>query len=121
MYLRSKGIPMVVWIDDMFGMTQLQFKQGTDEEQFQSAMRSMVITTWVLFLAGYFLGIPKCFLIPEQVMTYLGIDCDSHNMRFSVPEKRRLNYIAILQNLLFQKKHQLLTQLWNKWWEDLSL
>ena len=100
MYLRSKGIPMVVWIDDMFGMTQLQFKQGTDEEQFQSAMRSMVITTWVLFLAGYFLGIPKCFLIPEQVMTYLGIDCDSHNMRFSVPEKRRLNYIAILQNLL---------------------
>ena len=36
MYLRSKGIPMVVWIDDMFGMTQLQFKQGTDEEQFQS-------------------------------------------------------------------------------------
>jgi len=100
MYLRPKRIPMVVWIDDMFGMTQLQFKQGTDEEQFQSAMRSMVITTWVLFLAGYFLGIPKCFLIPEQVMTYLGIDCDSHNMRFSVPEKRRLNYIAILQNLL---------------------
>ena len=33
-------------------------------------------------------------------MTYLGIDCDSHNMRFSVPEKRRLNYIAMLQNLL---------------------
>ena len=34
MYLRSKGIPMVFWIDNMFGMTQLQFKQGTDEEQF---------------------------------------------------------------------------------------
>ena len=58
MYLRSKGIPMVVWIDDMFGMTQLTFKKGTDEEQFQSSMRAMVVTTWVLFLAGYFLGIP---------------------------------------------------------------
>ena len=54
MYLRSKGIPMVVLIDDMFGMTQLAFKEGVEEEQFQSEMRSMVVTTWVLFLAGYF-------------------------------------------------------------------
>ena len=80
MYLRSLGIPMLVWIDDMFGMTQLQCKHGRDEDQFQSAMRAMVATTWVIFLAGYFLGIPKCFLILEQVMTYLGIDCDSHRM-----------------------------------------
>ena len=100
MYLRSKGIPMVVWIDDMFGMTQLTFKKGTDEEQFQSSMRAMVVTTWVLFLAGYFLGIPKCLLIPEQIMTYLGIDCDSRNMRFSVPESRRIKYITILQQLM---------------------
>jgi hypothetical protein len=53
-----------------------------------------------LFLAGYFLGIPKCFLIPEQVMTYLGIDCDSHKMRFTVPELRATKYIEILQSLL---------------------
>ena len=102
MYLRSYGIPMVVWIDDMFGMTQLVYKKGNDEEQFQSAMRSMVATTWVLFLAGYFLGIPKCFLIPEQVMTYLGIDCDSRTMRFSVPEKRREKYVTILQQLMMK-------------------
>ena len=100
MYLRSHGIPMVVWIDDMFGMTQLVCKKGNDEEQFQSAMTSMVVTSWVLFLAGYFLGIQKSFLIPEQVMTYLGIDCDSRTMRFSVPEKRRDKYITILQHLL---------------------
>ena len=100
MYLRSKGIPMLVWIDDMLGMTQVLFKKGSDEEQFQSAMRSMVITTWVLFLAGYFLGIPKCCLIPEQYMTYLGIDCDSHKMRFFVPEKRREKYIELLQQLM---------------------
>jgi len=47
---------MLVWIDDMCGMTQIQFKQGTDEQQFQSALKSMVVTTWVLFLAGYFWG-----------------------------------------------------------------
>ena len=100
MYLRSLGIPMLVWIDDMFGMTQFQYNNGSDEDQFQSAMRAMVVTTWVLFLAGYFLGIPKCFLIPEQVMTYLGIDCDSHRMRFTVPESRVTKYIEILQSLL---------------------
>ena len=100
MYIRCLGIPMLVWIDDMFGMTQLQFKKGTDDEQFQSSSRGMVVTTWVLFLAEYFFGIPKCNLIPEQVMTYLGIDCDSHNMRFFVPEDRKHKYIAILQQLL---------------------
>jgi hypothetical protein len=63
-------------------------------------MRAMVVTTWVLFLAGYFLGIPNCCLIPEQVMTYLGIDCDSRGMRFSVPESRRIKYITILQQLM---------------------
>ena len=100
MYIRSLGIPMVVWIDDMFGMTQLQLKQGNDEQQFQSALRSMVVTTWVLFLAGYFLGIPKCFLIPEQVMTYLGIECNSHRLRFLVPEERINKYVPLLQHLL---------------------
>ena len=100
MYLRSKGIPMIVWIDDMLGMTQLTFKKDMDEEQFQSAMRSMVVTTWVLFLAGYFLSTPKCYLIPEQVMTYLGIDCNSHSMRFAVPEDRKIKYMAMLQQLM---------------------
>ena len=27
MYIRSLGIPMLVWIDDMFGKTQLEFKK----------------------------------------------------------------------------------------------
>jgi len=100
MYIRSLGIPMVVWIDDMLGMTQLEFKKGDDEHQFQSALKSMVITTWVLFLAGYFLGTSKCLLIPEQVMVYLGIECDSHNTRFLVPEERITKYVPLLQQLL---------------------
>ena len=55
MYIRSLGIPMLAWIDDMCGMTQFLWQQGSDEQQFQSAMTSMVVTTWVLFFAGYFL------------------------------------------------------------------
>ena len=100
MFLRSLGIPMLVWIGDMCGMTQLQLQLGTDEQQFQSALKSVVVTTWGLFLAGYFLGIKKCFLIPEQVITYLGIVCDSHRLRFLVPEERRDTYTPLLQQLL---------------------
>ena len=100
MYLRSLDIPMLDWIDDMLGMTQFKFKGETDEEQFQSALRAMVVTTYVLFKAGYFLGLPKCNLIPEQVVTYLGIDCDSKHEKFLVPEKRVIKYIALLQNML---------------------
>ena len=100
MYLRSLDIPMLDWIDDMLGMTQQIFKGETDEEQFQSALRAMVVTTYVLFKAGYFLGLSKCNLIPEQVMTYLGIDCDSKHQKFMVPEKRIQKYIPLLQELL---------------------
>ena len=66
MYIRSLGIPKLVWIDDMCGMTQLLLQQGNDEQQFQFAMTFMIVITWVLFLAGYFIGIQKCSLIPEQ-------------------------------------------------------
>ena len=56
MYLRSLGILMLCWIDDMFGSTEQYFREALDEHQFQSAMRSMVATTIVLFKAGYFFG-----------------------------------------------------------------
>ena len=100
MYIRSLGIPMLVWIDDMLGMTEQKFQGAPDEDQFQSALRAMVVTTMILFLAGYFLGIPKCCLLPEQVMTYLGIDCDSLHSRFLVPEKRVTKYLPMLRDML---------------------
>ena len=59
-----------------------------------------MVTTQVLFKAGYFLGIPKCNLIPEKVMVYLGIECDSLHCRFLVPEKRVSKYLPILRNFV---------------------
>jgi len=100
MYIRSLGIPMLCWIDDMLGMTEQSLKQEDDEIQFQSALRSMVVVTQILFQAGYFLGISKCNLIPEKVMVYLGIECDSLHSRFLVPEKRVSKYLPILQDFV---------------------
>ena len=103
MYCRSLGIPMVVWIDDMLGMSEQKYRGKPDEELFQSALRAMVVVSIVLFKAGYFLGLPKCKLVPEKVMTYLGIECDSLKSRFSVPEDRVMKYVALLQELVERK------------------
>ena len=100
MYIRSLGVPMLGWIDDMLGLTQQLFQMASDEEQFYPCQRSVVVVTYIMFMAGYFLGKNKCFLIPEKLMTYLGIDCDTFSGRFSVPEKRVLKYLPILQSLL---------------------
>jgi len=104
MYCRSLGIPMAVWIDDMLGMTEQKHKDSPDEDQFQSALRAMVVVSIILFKAGYFLGLPKCFLIPEKIMTYLGIQCDSLRTRFSVPEERVTKYLPLLSALISNDK-----------------
>ena len=91
---------MVVWIDDMPGMTEQKYRQSSDEDQFQSALSAMVVVSMLLCEAGYFLGLPKCFLIPGKIMTYLGIQCDSLKGRFSVPEERVAKYLPLLQGLI---------------------
>ena len=100
MYIRSLGIPMLDWIDDMMGSTEQSCKLLDDEQQFQSALRSMVVVTFVLFKAGYFLGISKCFIIPEKVMTYLGIVCDTIHERFLVPQERVDKYLPLLTSAI---------------------
>ena len=79
MYLRTMDIPMLDWIDDMLGMTLQQFPRAPHGEQFQAALTAMAVTSFALFKAGYFLSLAKCSLIPEQFMTYLGIDCKTVN------------------------------------------
>ena len=99
MYVRSLDIPGLGWIDDVIASTERKFMNACDEEQFQSAFRAMVVLTRVLFKAGYFLGTKKCNLIPEKVLTYLGIDCDTLHERFLVPEERVLKYVPVLRDL----------------------
>ena len=100
MFIRSLGIPMLGWIDDMLGMTEQLYRESNDNTQFQSAMRAMVVVSIILFKAGYFMGVSKCCLIPEQFVTYLGIDCDTKYGRFLVPQERVDKYVPILQNFV---------------------
>ena len=99
-YIRSLGIPILCWIDDMLGWNEQSSKDKDDESQFQSTMRAMVVVTHILFQAGYFLSICKFNLIPENVLVYFGLECDSLHSRFLVPEKRVSKYLPILQNFI---------------------
>ena len=83
----------------MMGMTEQKHYGSTDEEQIQSALRAMVVLSIITFQVGHFIRLLKCFLIPEKVMTYLGIQCDSLRSRFSVPEERAAKYLPLLQDL----------------------
>ena len=100
MYIRSLGIPMLGWIDDMLGMTEQSYRDSPDNVQFHSAMRAMVIVSIILFKAGYFISTSKCCLIPEQFVTFLGIDCDTKYGRFLVPQERVQKYLPVLQGFL---------------------
>jgi hypothetical protein len=62
MYLRGLGIPISMWIDGMCGMTEQNFSQASDEDQFQCALRAMVITSYVLFKARCFFRVIKMLL-----------------------------------------------------------
>ena len=79
-------------MDDIDGNGRAQKQINADEEQFSSALRAMVLVSIILFKPGSFLGFLKCSLIPEKVMTYLGIECDSLRGRFAVPEEKIAKY-----------------------------
>ena len=91
---------MLEWIDDMLGMTEQLYRDSVNDELFKSAMRSMVVDSIVLFKAGYFVGLSKCLIIPEQFLTYLGIDGDTKYGRFLVPQERIDKYVPLLQEFI---------------------
>ena len=85
---------MLGWINDMLGMTEQLYKDSTDDEQFRSAMRAMVVVSTIMFKAGYFS--PSVPLFQNNIcMSYLGIDCDTKYGRFLVPQARIETYEAM--------------------------
>ena len=56
MYCRLLGIPMLVWTDDMLGLTNHTYKLLNDVQYFFSALRAKVVVSIILFKTGYFLN-----------------------------------------------------------------
>ena len=75
----------------------------------------MVTVSIILLKAGNFMGVSKCCLIPEQLVSYLGIDCDSNYGRFLVPRERMDKYIPVLQGFLSKQWISFAEQIREEW------
>ena len=100
-YLRSRGIPVLAYIDDAWYANFVATFGQSSREQWLSACEALHLGILVSFKCGYFLSDTKCDLNPSQVQRYLGIDCDSTTASFRVPEdklrKLRVLIAAVLE------------------------
>ena len=71
-YIRGLGIPMMAYIDDSLGGTEVACKGKSEECQFASACRAVFVVCMVYFLCGYFVGLKKSELFPRYTAKYLG-------------------------------------------------
>ena len=99
-YIRNLGIPMKVYIDDSLSGTQVSFKDSDDEMQFSSACRAAYVVSMVYFLCGYFIGLKKCELYPRLLVKYLGMICDTANLKFRVPTDKAEKLIKLISSVL---------------------
>ena len=99
MYIRKLDIPGLDYIDDMLFGTPTCHKHKSPEEQLNSTKRACYVTTLILFCAGYFLN-KKCIFEPVTRIVYLGIECDTKNQMFWVPEEKIRKLIALVEEIL---------------------
>ena len=76
--LRSKGIRLVIYIDDILIMANTKEKAKAHTKS----------TVHLLKELGFLLKESKCDLVPKQEMVFLGYTINSNNMTFSVPKEK---------------------------------
>ena len=98
-YLRKLDIPGLTYIDDTLGGTPIFNKGKSPEVQLASARRACYVTTLVMFCAGYFLN-KKCIFEPVMRIPYLGIECDTENLMFWIPEEKMKKLVFLISAIL---------------------
>ena len=84
-FFRSRKIPCSLYIDDRHtGQLQVSLSQGAftslegdDARNFAAAKSAIFVVAYHLIKLGYFLGLAKSILTPQQVVPYLGFALDS--------------------------------------------
>jgi hypothetical protein len=72
--LKKRGIPMSSYIDDAL----------TAAKTFCRCARQSGLLAILIGALGAFLGLPKCKLIPEQILKWLGFVIDTYEQKFKV-------------------------------------
>ena len=107
-FFRSIGIPCSLYIDDRHnGQLQVSLDQGpyrslkTVEERNPAAARSAIfLVAYYLIDLGYFLGLSKSILTPQQVVPYLGFLSDSVRMVFHLIAENKGKFLNLIRETL---------------------
>lgn len=87
--LRAQGIRCLIYLDDLLIMAD-------SKEQCVTHLRQALS---ILMTLGFKINWKKSALIPSQVMQFLGLTLDSHEMMFRVPPDKLANINTALRNL----------------------
>ena len=89
-YLRSQGIKILSYLDDIFLCSSSK----------QSLTAHINTTLNILLSLGFSPNYDKSSLLPSQSMTHLGFEFDTQTMKLSVPEEKIIKVKNIANNLL---------------------
>ena len=89
-FIRSNGVPASLYIDDHH-VGQLRLPQGclSDWSDLDSAKAVSFIAAIVLAACGYFIGLKKPILPPQQVIPFLDFLSDSQKQAFTLHEDKK--------------------------------
>ena len=87
-HLRSRGIPVLAYIDDAWYGNFVSTFGRTDKEQWLSAAEALHVGIIGSFFCGYFLSDIKCDLKRSRIQRYVCILRDSDTTSFRIPEDK---------------------------------
>lgn len=99
-YMRSRGVPVLAYIDDAWYANPTSTFGCSGEVQRFAAAEVIHLGMIVSFLCGYILSDTKCDLKPSRVQKYLGILCDSATASFRVPDDKLRKLHALISEAL---------------------
>jgi hypothetical protein len=96
---REFQIPTLVYLDDTLSGSL----RGTNGQKgAASAAWAMEMLVWINFLAGYTLAVKKSVLRPCQEICFLGIIVNTVLGNFSVPQKKKNDFLNLINEALDQ-------------------
>lgn len=103
-YLRTKGVPVLTWIDDVYFTGFQSTREESTPRQLHAAHVAGYLVMSVFYKAGYFMSITKCELVPTTSIIFLGVRCDSKEQRFTIPDEKLAKLELLITTAITQEK-----------------
>lgn len=99
-FCRKLGVPCLQYIDDRLIVEFLTVSCINGKFK---ALKSLYIVCQVVIRLGYFIGLDKSVFEPCQVIGFLGMLIDSVKQAFVLPEKKKVAFALLREDMLTQQ------------------